>query len=132
MKNETLFHDTYVTAYTEGMKAGTNHTPRPMVVGSPKTFLGTELDTTKPMELVNDGVCGFASVQIKPANHRFAKWLLAKGYARKDSYHGGIAVWVHEFGQSYERKSKFAGAFASVVQEKFPELKSVWVNSRLD
>ena len=40
-------------------------TPTPMVVGEPTTPLGNDIDYTKETWLVNDGVCGFAWINIK-------------------------------------------------------------------
>lgn len=61
--------------------------------------------------------CGFAWVNIKPANGAFAKWLLQKGHARKDSYLGGVTIWVGEFNQSMDHKSAFAYKLASILSE---------------
>ena len=66
---------------------------------------------------VMDGMCGFAWVNVKPGNSRFAKWLRDNGLARKDGYYGGVTVWVSQFGQSSTRKIAYAGAFAAVLRE---------------
>jgi len=94
------------TAMREGEYAAMNCTPSPMrVVG-----MGTDY-------IVNDGVCGFAWINIKPGTSRFARYLKEKGIARK-AYEGGINIWVHQFGQSYEKKMSYARAFASVLQRE--------------
>lgn len=64
---------------------------------------------------VPDGVCGFAWVQVKPANSRFAKYLLKIGAARRDSYNGGVCLWVSAYNQSMQRKEAYATAFAKVL-----------------
>jgi hypothetical protein len=61
--------------------------------------------------------CGFGWINIKPANSKFAKWLLEKGLASKDSYLGGVTIWVGKFNQSYEHKSSYAYMFANVLKE---------------
>jgi hypothetical protein len=66
--------------------------------------------------LVDDGACGFAWVTVKPANCAFANWAKKAGYMRP-AYGGGVQYWVSEFGQSVDRKSAFAGAFARVLCE---------------
>jgi len=132
MKNDKLFDEIYTKAYQAGVEAGTNCIPTPMVVGHETSLLSGKLDTSRPVEVVNDGVCGFAWINIKPANSAFANYLRRKGYGRTDSYYGGLSVWVHEFGQSYQRKVKFAGAFAEVIRNEIPKLKDVWVGSRED
>lgn len=67
--------------------------------------------------VVEDGVCGFASVNIKPGNSTFARWLKKNEYARKDSYNGGVTYYVHEFGQSLAKKETYAYAFAQVLRD---------------
>jgi hypothetical protein len=132
MKNDKLFQKIYAKAYQAGMEAGSNFSPTPMVVGHETSPLSGKLDTSRSVEVVNDGVCGFAWVNIKPANSAFANFLRRKGYGRNDSYYGGLTVWIHEFGQSYQRKVKFAGAFAEVIRNEIPTLKGVYVGERLD
>jgi hypothetical protein len=73
--------------------------------------------------------CGFGWINIKPANSKFAKWMLEKGHARKDSYLGGITVWVGKFNQSYEHKSSYAYMFANVLKENGIKATS---DSRMD
>jgi len=93
-------------AMREGEYSAMNCTPSPMRVSGG----GAEY-------IVNEGVCGFAWINIKPGTSRFAKYLKAKEIARKDSYYGGVSIWVHYFGQSYERKMAYARAFATVLQQ---------------
>ncbi|MBA87721.1 MAG: hypothetical protein CMB16_00440 [Euryarchaeota archaeon] len=111
------FNDLYVKADLAGVKAGNDALPTPMVVGSPTTPLGDDIDPKKPMYFVNDGVCGFAWVNIKPARGKFITWLKSMGIGRKDSYYGGYTIWVSGFGQSYERKNAYANAFAKVLND---------------
>jgi hypothetical protein len=61
--------------------------------------------------------CGFAWVNVKPANSAFAKWLVANEYARKDSYLGGVTIWIHEFNQSMNHKESFAMKLAEILRE---------------
>ena len=65
---------------------------------------------------IDDGACGFAWVTVKPANCAFANWAKRTGIMRP-AYGGGVQYWVSEFGQSVDRKSAFAGAFADVLRE---------------
>ena len=108
-------HTIYSEAHTKGMAAGNACTPTPMVVGEPTTPLGDDIDYTKETWLVNDGVCGFAWVNIKPARGGFVKFLKDNKIGRKDSYYGGWTIWVSEFGQSVTRKENYARAFAKVL-----------------
>ena len=84
----------------------------------------------QPFEL-----CGFASVQIKGANKGYGKWVVASGVGRTDSYNGGAAISVFEFGQSHGRKVAYASAYADTVKELLAEAgeeATVWVWERLD
>lgn len=79
---------------------------------------------------VSDGVCGFAWVNIKPATSKFAKYLVSIGIARKDSYYGGICVWVRDYGQSMQKKEAYAHAFADVL--RINGIEKVYASSRMD
>ena len=93
----------YTTAHNAGMAAVAAIVPRPMLIAGYAPIL--------------DGVCGFAWVNIRPANSRFAKWLVLNQYARKDSYAGGVRLSVHQFNQSMQRKEAYAYAFAEKLRE---------------
>jgi predicted nucleic acid-binding Zn finger protein len=64
--------------------------------------------------VVEDGVCGFASVIVKPANSAFAKYLALQHGARKH-YYGGISLSINDFNQSLQKKEAYAKAFAGVL-----------------
>lgn len=61
--------------------------------------------------------CGFAWLNIKPANSGFAKWLVATGNGWKEVQlsGGGVNVFVHDFGQCLVQKEAYAQAFAAVL-----------------
>ena len=86
-----------------------------MVVGTPTTPLGDDIDYSKDTYYVADGMCGFAWINIKPARGKFVKYLKDNNIGRKDSYYGGWTIWVSGFGQSVDRKSAYARAFAKVL-----------------
>ena len=111
MDNKDLFD----LAYAKGMYRGNNFKPTPMVVGMAANLTGNEI-VPGTREVINEGVCGFAWVNIKPATSSFAKWLKSKDLARK-SYYGGIDIWCREFNQSMERKEAWAEAFCEVLNE---------------
>ena len=106
----------YNKAYAAGLKAGNAKIPTPMIVGSPTTPLGSDIDPNKKTYFVPQGVCGFAWVKVVPGTCSFARWLTKTGKGRP-GYGGGTHVWVHEFGQSLEQKEAFARAFAQVLTE---------------
>ena len=62
-----------------------------------------------------EGPCGSAWVTVRPGSSGFAHWLRKHGYARP-AYHGGVEIWISEFGQSYERKHACAKAMAEVLR----------------
>ena len=126
MEPRELYELAHYTAY----EAATGHTPTPMLVGTAKDIFSDEIDRSQPCYVVNEGLCGFGWVNIKPANSKFCKYLLENEIARKDSYYGGVSIWVHQFNQSYERKKKYAEEFAKVLKEN--GIKKVQAGSRLD
>lgn len=65
---------------------------------------------------IEDGVCGFASVIIKPARGTFVKWLKDNKIGYK-SYYGGYEFSIHEHNQSMQRKEAHARAMVAVLKE---------------
>ena len=59
--------------------------------------------------------CGFASVEIRPRNNKFAKWMVSEGFARSSDYGKCIYLWVHHGAQSMYAKKAYADAFAAVL-----------------
>ena len=112
-----------------GTYAGTAITPTPMIVGEAKGLFSNEFAEGAKKYFVPEGPCGFAWVNIKPARGGFVAWLKKSGIGRLDSYYGGWTIWVGDFGQSYERKMAYAGAFAEVLQKH--GIKA-YANGRLD
>lgn len=124
------FEEIYDEAHKAAYEAASNFRPTPMIVSMHENML----DDNSPIQkqwYVSDGVCGFAWVHIKPANCKFAKWLLANDYAHKDSYYGGINIYVGYFNQSMQRKEIYAAKFIEVVQQYLPDLK-IYSQSRMD
>lgn len=115
-------------AHEAGMKAVESLQVVPMVVNQHANMF----DDSSPVVnswVVPDGPCGFAWVNIKPANGKFAKFMLKEGYARKDSYYGGISYWISAFNQSVQKKETYARAFAKVLSDNGIKAYSA---SRLD
>lgn len=112
----------YREAHAAGMEAVNALEVTPMTVVDPATGQKWRVD---------DGVCGFAWVNVKPGNCKFANWLKKSGNGRRDSYYGGVTVWVSAFNQSMQKKEAYARAFAKVVGES-GEVKSAYASSRMD
>jgi hypothetical protein len=133
MERERMFERVWAEAWEAGMKAGRGAGVTPMVVetcGNPMEGGGSMV----VREVVADGLCGFAWVNVGPANTPFCRWLRVKGRGRRDSYEGGVTVWMHEFGQSVARKEAMAEKVAEVLRGRMGELglKRVRWQSRLD
>jgi hypothetical protein len=123
------FQDLYERAHQAGINAAISVKVQPMIVGQTKSLFSNSIDETKPTHFIEDGVCGFAEIIVKPGNSRFANWLKKNDIGSKRYYGGGISVWVSDFGQSYQRKIAYARAFVDVLQN---ENINAWAFGRLD
>ena len=120
----------WMAADAAGKVAANEVNVTPMVVGTPTAPFGNEIDYKKKVHFVADGVCGFAWVNLKPSNCKFAKWLQEMGFARPDGYYGGVTISVLDYNQSLTRKAAYAGAFAGVLAAA--GFKKVYAYSRID
>jgi hypothetical protein len=111
------FDALYAEAHERGLRAANTVVPRTMVVQRHANPLDDDSHVVKEW-IVPEGMCGFAWVNVKPGNSPFARWLKANGYARSDSYEGGVTIWVSDFGQSHTRKRAYAQAFVAVLTEE--------------
>ena len=111
----------YDEAYAAGVAAVAAKVPVPMIVGTPSTPLGNDLDPSQTIYYVPDGVCGFAWVQFA-ANTGWGRW--AKKNVGRTEHHAacrkgyptGLDIWVTTGNQSMEKKEAFAQAFAEVLR----------------
>jgi hypothetical protein len=102
---DSIFADLFASAHAAGVAAGRACRPIPMVVTDGVS-----------REVIDDGMCGFGWVIVKPANSPLGNWA-KKTLKAGNAYGGGrYLTWCHEFGQSFERKSAYAGAFAEVFR----------------
>jgi hypothetical protein len=128
----------FTEALTQGLLAGKGHNPQPMtVVAGPPSG-------EKIIEVVPDGVCGFAWVHVS-GNSWFIRAMKAAGFAEPSkrsswgpdskrylwthAYGGGFEYWVSEFNQSYERKLACAQKMAEVLNNYGVE---AYASGRLD
>ncbi len=102
-------------AHAAGMAAGEASNPRPMVVGSPSSPFGNDIDPSKPSYFVADGVCGFAWVHLPVARGPLVNYLKKQGVGDK-AYRRGYDIWVSGFGQSMQRKEAYARAYVGVLK----------------
>lgn len=115
-KTKQDFRLIYEAADRAGAAAAAATVPEPMLVYETAGLTDTPLKGGKQW-VVEGGVCGFAWVNIKPARGGFVTYLKSQGIGRHDSYEGGWTIWVHQYGQSMERKHAYAAAFAQVLKE---------------
>lgn len=121
-------NEIFAKAYDAGIVAGNNAKPVPMGVYSADPITGRPIAF---IDLVSEGVCGFAWVSMKAnttENKAFLKWAKKANVMRK-SCMGGFTYWVGEFNQSMQRKEAFAVAFAKVLREHG---MTCYTDSRMD
>lgn len=107
----------FVLAHQAGLAAAAKVTPTPMHVVEREHPLDDTSRIVKRYAPVMSGVCGFAWIIVKPGNGSFARHLKSLGLARTSDYYGGVMVSISDHGQSYEKKSAHAAAFAKVLSE---------------
>jgi len=117
----------YAAAHDAGNAAVESAIIAPMIVQQRANPLKDSSDLVKQY-YVEDGVCGFASIIVKPANSALAKYLKLNCGARK-SYYGGIALSIQAFNQSLQKKEAYAYAFAKVLNDAGI---NAYVESRMD
>ena len=126
-----IFEEIHKKADAAARKAVSEMDVKPMVVGYETSFMSGVIDPNKKTYFVEGGPCGFAWVNIKPANSAFAKFLMSKGKVSKDNYRGGVTLWVSDYGQSEQRKACYAHVYAEVIEKEIPGIKA-YADSRLD
>jgi len=112
---DAFYSSIYKEAWDEGVKAANECIPVPMVVEQHANPLNDN-SSVIARYVVNDGVCGFAWVNIRPGNCGFARWLKKNNLAFKD-YYGGVSIYIHEYNQSMTKKEKHARAMAKYIRK---------------
>ena len=116
---ENRLIDTLASATVAGMFAGQSAAQQMMTVQN--TMTGKVYEPFP--------ICGFASVHVRGIRKKAEKAIFAEFGFEKDSYRGGIYLWVSDYGQSYDQKKAHAEAFAKVLKENGIDAYS---ESRLD
>ena len=124
-----VFEAAFAKASAAGQAAGEAIKPRAMIVTERANPLN-DASAVKNQWYVSEGACGFAWVNVSPGNSPFANWLKKNKLASK-AYHGGVDIWISDFGQSVERKEACARAMAKVLQEELGSNR-IYASSRLD
>lgn len=125
MKTNPQFESLMQRAYAAGKEAGAKCVPQPMGVVAADIF-GNPLPGAK-VEVVRDGVCGFAWVRLK-GNTAFGRWAKANGYARA-GYPSGLNISTKLMTQSMERNEAAARAMRDVLRDAGIDC---WMESRID
>jgi len=122
---------TLVNAHMAGRQAAADCEPTPMVVGNDDEYY-----------FVDDGACGFAWVNVSPRNCRTANALKKIGLDEVPRYQWSsvahekaVQLWIHDYGQSVERKAAYASAYSEVLAAwaaENDEKAKIWSGSRLD
>ena len=115
----------YTEARAAGLLAAQTTQVAPMIVNAHANPLDDTSAITRSY-IVDDGVCGFASVVIK--NVKFANGLKKLGIGRKN-YPSGYCISVRDFNQSLTRKEAYAYAFAEVLRAHGVD---AYIDSRMD
>jgi hypothetical protein len=114
MKSITEIEELFKFADSVGKNAVAAMNVTPMVVQKHSDCMDDGSPVVQSW-VVDDGVCGFAWINIKPATSKFAKWMVFKGLARIDEYAGGVTYWIKDYNQSMQKKETYAHAFANAL-----------------
>ncbi len=100
------FNLALLDAHNAGRLAGDACKPEPMKI--------------RGFEPIEGGICGFAWVSIWPRNCTLANHCKKVGWSSGSTM--GVSLWVSLYGQSYERKTAYADAFAKSLAADTAEL----------
>jgi len=117
LRNNRLNLDIYERAVQAARQAAAEAVPSPIVVGTPTTPFGNDIDMNKEVWFVSDGVCGFGWVNIKPARGAFVTFAKTRNLGHTNSYEGGYDINMGRItnSQSLARNAAAAAAFAAVL-----------------
>lgn len=94
----------------------------PMIVGTAKSLFSNEIDYSQPTEFVEDGVCGFAWINVYPefkGNTKLGKEerkvLEQLDFSKDWENNKRFYLWVRDFNQSMQKKEVYARAYAKVL-----------------
>jgi len=105
-------------------------TPQAIIVGSPSTPLGNDVDPNQKTWFIEGGVCGFASVVIKPARGNIVAEL-KKRKIGSAHYGGGYSFSSWQLAPSIRRDQSYERACAA-AKGAVEVLKSYGINAYVD
>ena len=127
-KSSAEFKNIFDGAWKAGEEAVAKLSIAPMVVSQHANPLDDNSAVVNAW-VVPDGPCGFAWINVKPGTSAFAKWLKENDLASKDSYYGGVCIWIDIYNQSILKKEAHAYAMANYFTKL--GIKS-YASSRMD
>jgi len=104
--------------------------PTPIIVGSPSTPLSNDVDPSQQTWFVEGGVCGFASVVIKPARGTIVAELKKRKIGRAH-YGGGYSFSSWQLAPSIRQDQSYERAVAA-ARGAVEVLKKYGVNAYVD
>ena len=107
--------------------------PTPIIVGSPSTPLGNDVDPNQQTWYHADGVFGFATVVLESGRSGFAQWLLAKNLGNKWWSAGrtkGVGIYAFSRYGSTVALERTSCKVALSIREKLQEPEG-WCSSGL-
>jgi hypothetical protein len=122
MIDRNTFHSICDLADEAGKAAVETTRVVPMVVGFATSLFSDVIDETKPTYYVESGVCGFAWVNVYPANKgntrlgKEERYVLEANGFRKNDYEKCYQLWISAYNQSMQKKEAYASAFANVLR----------------
>ena len=105
-------------------------TPQAIIVGSPSTPLGNDVDPNQKTWFIEGGVCGFASVVIKPARGNIVAEL-KKRKIGSAHYGGGYSFSSWQLAPSIRQDQSYERACAA-AKGAVEVLKSYGINAYVD
>jgi len=105
-------------------------TPQAIIVGSPSTPLGNDVDPNQKTWFIEGGVCGFASVVIKPARGNIVAEL-KKRKIGSAHYGGGYSFSSWQLAPSIRQDQSYERACAA-AKGAVEVLKKYGVNAYVD
>ncbi len=116
------------TAHAAGLAAASACVPVPMTVQQRENPLDDN-SAIVYQERVNDGVCGFAWIEVRPARGGFATYARNNAIGKYSEYSKCVRISVPLNTQSYEIKMAYASAYANVLAKMGID---AYGNGRLD
>lgn len=143
----------FARAENNALEAAKNIIPMPMIVQERANPLDDNSPVVHEYEPVMGGVCGFAWIVFSPGNSKIANFAKKRYGSDKPNnpifernetdkaralnisavhrnYGGGVAVWIHGYGQSMTRKEAFARAFVQTFLDA--GFTGLYAQSRMD